>query len=405
MEKKKNAKDTLEVIMTRNNFNKADLLENAEIMGYNTDHQWDDLGVEQIRNKLVSEILANPKTMLVRLPAEELLMLKILKDAAPGMSVSFRQSERAFAISLLGLAEQVTADDEEEKVFISEDFKEAIRPLIVGVLDDEMVRFRILIEQFLVGALNLYGLLTRSELKRMLKDYYELEDDGSGLFEHVYEQSIGLQLLFYGENRQDEDGFFISPYLVDIGFVEEEREKRHLTIDLKLFDEKTIMEAGACFFPVIPNPVSRKLHNTFERKFGFKELDASYWQFRVWLDVQEENSVDIEVIQELLDAAGSHNKIKDIDDLNEAMGVVVDYMNHSPRWIFYGRSPVDLREEMPRSTSAPRIEIGPNMQRMGYRQEEVQHMVDALWKSSSVGRNEPCPCDSGKKYKHCCGKG
>jgi preprotein translocase subunit SecA len=21
-----------------------------------------------------------------------------------------------------------------------------------------------------------------------------------------------------------------------------------------------------------------------------------------------------------------------------------------------------------------------------------------------VGRNDPCPCNSGKKYKHCCGK-
>jgi SEC-C motif domain protein len=24
--------------------------------------------------------------------------------------------------------------------------------------------------------------------------------------------------------------------------------------------------------------------------------------------------------------------------------------------------------------------------------------------SSKVGRNDPCPCGSGKKYKHCCGK-
>ena len=23
---------------------------------------------------------------------------------------------------------------------------------------------------------------------------------------------------------------------------------------------------------------------------------------------------------------------------------------------------------------------------------------------AKVGRNEPCPCGSGKKYKHCCGK-
>ena len=24
--------------------------------------------------------------------------------------------------------------------------------------------------------------------------------------------------------------------------------------------------------------------------------------------------------------------------------------------------------------------------------------------SGKVGRNDPCPCGSGKKYKHCCGK-
>ena len=26
-------------------------------------------------------------------------------------------------------------------------------------------------------------------------------------------------------------------------------------------------------------------------------------------------------------------------------------------------------------------------------------------KGPKVGRNDPCPCGSGKKYKHCCGKG
>ena len=23
--------------------------------------------------------------------------------------------------------------------------------------------------------------------------------------------------------------------------------------------------------------------------------------------------------------------------------------------------------------------------------------------TKKIGRNEPCPCNSGKKYKHCCG--
>ena len=38
----------------------------------------------------------------------------------------------------------------------------------------------------------------------------------------------------------------------------------------------------------------------------------------------------------------------------------------------------------------------------GYTVLEVQDMNQR--KSKKVGRNEPCPCDSGKKYKHCCGK-
>ena len=25
-------------------------------------------------------------------------------------------------------------------------------------------------------------------------------------------------------------------------------------------------------------------------------------------------------------------------------------------------------------------------------------------KKKKIGRNDPCPCGSGKKYKHCCGR-
>ena len=41
---------------------------------------------------------------------------------------------------------------------------------------------------------------------------------------------------------------------------------------------------------------------------------------------------------------------------------------------------------------------------------EVETMVDKSTVQASasdvprVGRNDPCPCGSGKKYKHCCGR-
>lgn len=36
-----------------------------------------------------------------------------------------------------------------------------------------------------------------------------------------------------------------------------------------------------------------------------------------------------------------------------------------------------------------------------YRQAKKMHTVV---KEKKIGRNDPCPCGSGKKYKQCCGK-
>ncbi|MDL1979974.1 MAG: SEC-C domain-containing protein [Deltaproteobacteria bacterium] len=36
--------------------------------------------------------------------------------------------------------------------------------------------------------------------------------------------------------------------------------------------------------------------------------------------------------------------------------------------------------------------------------DNVSHRRFTVVNKRKVGRNEPCPCGSGKKYKHCCGK-
>ena len=36
--------------------------------------------------------------------------------------------------------------------------------------------------------------------------------------------------------------------------------------------------------------------------------------------------------------------------------------------------------------------------------ENKDDTVKRQAKSTKVGRNDPCPCGSGKKYKQCCGK-
>lgn len=70
---------------------------------------------------------------------------------------------------------------------------------------------------------------------------------------------------------------------------------------------------------------------------------------------------------------------KQIQELNE------QWMS-TPREAFGGKTPAEASENDPSMFSMKKVET--------YRREAPR-----------IGRNDPCPCGSGKKYKKCCGKG
>ena len=72
-----------------------------------------------------------------------------------------------------------------------------------------------------------------------------------------------------------------------------------------------------------------------------------------------------------------HNK-KDIEKLFK---LCVEFGNNTPKWINKGWTPADLMKKDSKETSGLNLVV-----------------------SNKVGRNDPCPCGSGKKYKKCCGK-
>ncbi len=41
----------------------------------------------------------------------------------------------------------------------------------------------------------------------------------------------------------------------------------------------------------------------------------------------------------------------------------------------------------------------------GEDEESLPPPVEPIHTDAKLGRNDPCPCGSGKKYKQCCGKG
>jgi preprotein translocase subunit SecA len=62
---------------------------------------------------------------------------------------------------------------------------------------------------------------------------------------------------------------------------------------------------------------------------------------------------------------------------------------------------VNIRREEDKKVSSPMSKVTGNGNRTA---KPVPKVINNEGKKSKVGRNDPCPCGSGKKYKHCCGQ-
>ena len=104
--------------------------------------------------------------------------------------------------------------------------------------------------------------------------------------------------------------------------------------------------------------------------------------------------------------------IDEMDALRQGVGLR-GYGNQNPVTI-YQQEGFNMFEEMIESM---RIEVANNLLgiKLGIRINgptnrrpvQMQHKAEGTVKNtaSTIGRNDPCPCGSGKKYKNCCGKG
>ena len=404
-------------------YDSDELLENAYIMGFNDDGEMDHLDAEDMARHLAKAVLSDPLPVLKRLPQEDLQLLQMLTEAEPGMGMRTRNTTQTMAMCSLGLARETEWNKKEEVyiIYITDDFRKAILPHVNQVLDDFDVKFRLYAEQFIVGALNVYGLLTEKELKKILKQCMDLTDNGSGVFDHVYHKSIALKM--YEDFTDDGKPFFISPFVHDYEEILKTRKEHPDLKTPKRYSREQLQKAGEMPLPRIPNPYTDQLMKMLTTKLGFSQQEAYFNMFLAWRMAQYNDVSPASIVQHIIDQ--SKGKVRGIDMLNQVMGVLMNYMNHAPRWGFYGRCPDDIAKAAGPMTAPPRIALGPNARKMGYTQEQVQGMVDGLWEERmspapasahvdtvmpyiappKVGRNDPCPCGSGKKYKNCCGRG
>ena len=391
---------------------KEDLMANAEILGFNQQGEMEKMKTYEMRKYLAMQVLANPLQVLNHLSYEDLMLFQQFVDAGPGMSVVYVSNGAVPPCVMLDLIDS-HHDIKEGKVFytMTDDLREAVSPLIDKVFDEFENKFRFYIESLVIGALNIYGCLTERQLKSLLKEYLDLEDDGTGTLEFIYPKSAAIQLCRFGFDDEFDEPIYASPFVFSIDEILASREEHPEIKDLKHFDKELVREAGGMPTPDIPNPKSREMERLLETKAGFTEQEAILTLFYIWQLMQHEENVT-DTIQHLLD---TDNRLLSV------LPQLSDFMNHCPRWEFSGYCPNDLFRMSGGLSGKPHISMGPNMRKAGYKEEDLQRLLDDVWDNNygdkddndafmphvgflKVGRNDPCPCGSGKKYKNCCGR-
>ncbi len=234
------------------------------------------------------------------------------------------------------------------------------------------------------GLLYYYGVLDPVRLIQMVEKYMKEPIDVT-----MYFKVIADSTHYCPEITVDTDSFSH----IDVLEPKEVKREQQLKESIPYYDftEKQLLEAGAP---------------------GFVERNASYQQFVHFLtknfdmDIEDADMI-VEECTYTIKSGDSPNQVIsylsqmlefDSEQLVKAvMDKVIHLMNNTRGWVLKGHTP-DEAFGLEKKHLQPMPETKSNSKISGKTHSNPSQKV------VKIGRNQPCPCGSGKKHKKCCGK-
>ncbi len=294
-------------------------------------------------------------------------------------------------------------------------------------LEDDLMR--LFGSQNLMGIFNSLGMPEGEQIQhRMLNKAIEraqmkIEGNNYGIRKNLLEYDIinnQQREIIYAERRKVLDGESMRDTIY--GMIDEVIEKYvNRTIgDDQIPEEWNLDELNRNLLPIIPfepitfdperdkninkNGLIQKLKEEALRLYELKEAEFP----------EAEQIREIERVI-LLKVTDQHwmNHIDDMDQLRQGIGLqaygqrdpVTEYRFQS--YDMFAEMTESIREETVKALMHVRIE--QKVEREQVAKETGTNKDDSanapvVRKSDKISRNAPCPCGSGKKYKHCCGR-
>lgn len=234
------------------------------------------------------------------------------------------------------------------------------------------------------GLLYYFGVLDPMRLIQMVEKHMK-----EPINVRMYFKVIADSVRYCPEITVDMDSSFSHIDVFEPKEVKREQQRRE-SIPYYDFTEKQLLEAG---------------------EPGFVERNASYQQFVHFLTQnfdmdQEDADMIVEECTYVIKSGDSPNQVIsylsqmlefDSEQLVKAvMDKVIHLMNNTREWVLKGHTPDEV-------FALEKKHLQP-MPTMRSPKQDKKDSVNSSQKVIKIGRNQPCPCGSGKKHKKCCGK-
>ncbi|MFC4779514.1 SEC-C metal-binding domain-containing protein [Paenibacillus sp. GCM10023252] len=225
------------------------------------------------------------------------------------------------------------------------------------------------------GLLFYYGMLS---IEDMIRRVGQLES--SGLFHPQAYMEVLEEYVRNGYDLYYGEGAVYHRSLVDVEGLEQELKLRS-NVNYYPYTKEQLLKAGDSEF-VDRNPVYHAFVSLLVGEFKLSREDAELLSSESAAAIRRGHSM-----QEIIDYLQQEVQWNSYEALNRLMTVLVPLMNQTKQWCLKGYSSSEL--------SAKLAKPAPLMQ--------SSTVADISEARPKVGRNDPCPCGSGKKYKKCCG--
>ena len=407
----------------------ADLMENqfkgsltdfSEELGFDID---ESISEKEFRKQYAQALKDNVVRVMSMLPISELKLLEHLKkNPKPGNTQDCYEDYCSKLMVIYGLAGEWWDEDENYYIWVPDDLWQMMKPHVEEVLADPHVQHRVTIENTILGLANLYGQVNLGFVEKELVRLGQVQtiEGAKVAVSACMDDSLLLKFTQHQTGRLTDEPsedtlLFLSPYGWDMpSELDDEIKKREsLAKDYHLFTIVEVMYAAVMPMPRIANPMHDAFFSLLTEDLNYNDWLASEICHGLWYREMHKYEEDFEeedpgqyFREEVLYDYDSSNSL-----FRKAMKLLDDYLNNMPHWQLKGHTPMEvhgLLSEEDKATKRKRQES------RSYHDDEYISPKDwmanlgvtmPIIAEKKPGRNDPCPCGSGKKYKNCCGRG